>query len=51
MTILKPLLLLLYVLYENHPLVTMVCVNQVKPWIKTSLAPGSGVVKKYLDKR
>lgn len=24
---------------------------QVKPWIKTSLAPGSGVVKKYLEKR
>uniref|UniRef100_A0A453J4F9 Aconitate hydratase n=1 Tax=Aegilops tauschii subsp. strangulata TaxID=200361 RepID=A0A453J4F9_AEGTS len=23
---------------------------KVKPWIKTSLAPGSGVVKKYLDK-
>ncbi|KAL5706307.1 aconitate hydratase [Ranunculus cassubicifolius] len=23
---------------------------EVKPWIKTSLAPGSGVVKKYLDK-
>ncbi|KAG6419556.1 hypothetical protein SASPL_121778 [Salvia splendens] len=23
---------------------------QVKPWVKTSLAPGSGVVKKYLDK-
>ncbi|CAN6285768.1 unnamed protein product [Urochloa humidicola] len=22
---------------------------EVKPWIKTSLAPGSGVVKKYLD--
>jgi aconitate hydratase len=24
---------------------------QVKPWIKTSLAPGSGVVTKYLNKR
>lgn len=23
---------------------------EVKPWVKTSLAPGSGVVKKYLDK-
>ncbi|KAM0949810.1 putative aconitate hydratase [Dioscorea sansibarensis] len=23
---------------------------EVKPWIKTSLAPGSGVVKKYLEK-
>ncbi|TVU48452.1 hypothetical protein EJB05_08090 [Eragrostis curvula] len=23
---------------------------EVKPWIKTSLAPGSGVVKKYMDK-
>ncbi|XP_047947557.1 aconitate hydratase, cytoplasmic-like [Salvia hispanica] len=23
---------------------------QVKPWVKTSLAPGSGVVKKYLDR-
>ncbi|KAL9669081.1 hypothetical protein QQ045_006622 [Rhodiola kirilowii] len=23
---------------------------KVKPWVKTSLAPGSGVVKKYLDK-
>lgn len=23
----------------------------MKPWIKTSLAPGSGVVKKYFDKR
>lgn len=24
---------------------------QVKPWVKTSLAPGSGVVTKYLLKR
>jgi aconitase A len=23
----------------------------VKPWIKTSLAPGSGVVTKYMEKR
>ncbi|KAF8780532.1 hypothetical protein HU200_001662 [Digitaria exilis] len=30
-------------------ILTLVHVNQVKPWIKTSLAPGSGVVKKYLD--
>jgi hypothetical protein len=25
--------------------------NQVKPWNKTSLAPGSGVVTKYLLQR
>lgn len=25
--------------------------QQVKPWIKTSLAPGSGVVTKYLQNR
>lgn len=24
---------------------------QVKPWVKTSLAPGSRVVEKYLDRR
>ena len=24
---------------------------QVKPWVKTSLAPGSGVVTKYLTQR
>lgn len=31
--------------------VTCVVVHQVKPWIKTSLAPGSGVVTKYLFQR
>lgn len=25
--------------------------DQVKPWVKTSLAPGSGVVTKYLLQR
>ncbi len=28
-----------------------VLTEQVKPWIKTSLAPGSGVVTLYLEKR
>lgn len=26
-------------------------IEQVKPWVKTSLAPGSGVVTKYLLQR
>lgn len=30
---------------------TCMLMYQVKPWIKTSLAPGSGVVTKYLLKR
>ena len=28
-----------------------ITIGQVKPWVKTSLAPGSGVVTKYLLQR
>ena len=32
-------------------MIACITVYQVKPWIKTSLAPGSGVVTKYLLQR
>jgi hypothetical protein len=37
----------------NHsiPLTQFCWADQVKPWIKTSLAPGSGAVTLYLEKR
>ncbi len=37
----------------NHsiPLTQFCWAEQVKPWIKTSLAPGSGAVTLYLEKR
>lgn len=35
----------------NHVLTVVDVTIQVKPWVKTSLAPGSRVVEKYLDRR
>ncbi len=44
---------LLSSLRVNHsiPLSQFCWAEQVKPWIKTSLAPGSGAVTLYLEKR
>ncbi|KAL5540014.1 hypothetical protein UlMin_043969, partial [Ulmus minor] len=43
-------LLLLLVVQTHRGLVAQKACDLVKPWIKTSLAPGSGVVTKYLLK-